>query len=236
MSYGAPEVAERTRQQEVGGRPPMEPLGAQIRAQREERDFTVRGLARASGVSASMISQIELEKARPSMPTLYAIVAVLGMSLDELFVPLGHVAEAPDGGSPVVGRGAAADCSTDWEAPSEGPVLRARNRLKFRLSTGVLLERLTSSHDPKVEFLYVTYLPRAQSCPADALTRHRGLECGVLLSGRLGVTIGDDSYELGPGDSIAFEATKPHRLWAIGDEVATAIWIVRGRKDDPRIP
>lgn len=34
----------------------MEPVGPYIRAQRKERDSTVRGLARASGVSACMIS------------------------------------------------------------------------------------------------------------------------------------------------------------------------------------
>jgi transcriptional regulator with XRE-family HTH domain len=214
----------------------MEPLGAHIRARREERDLTLRDLARASGVSASMISQVELEKASPSMRTLYAIVAALGMSLDELIVSSRHATEAPDGTSAMIASGAKEDCSSDWEAPSDGAVLRERNRLKFRLSTGVLLERLTSSHDPQVEFLYVTYRPRAQSCPADTLTQHRGSERGTLLSGRLGVTIGDESYELAPGDSISFEATEPHRLWAIGDEPATAIWVVRGREDDPRIP
>ena len=43
--------------------------------------------------------------------------------------------------------------------------------------------------------------------------RHMGREYGLVLSGRLRVTIGfDDEHELGPGDSIAFESSRPHRL------------------------
>ena len=37
--------------------------------------------------------------------------------------------------------------------------------------------------------------------------RHMGREYGLVLSGRLRVTIGfDEEHELGPGDSIAFES------------------------------
>ena len=38
-----------------------------------------------------------------------------------------------------------------------------------------------------------------------------------MISGRLGVQIGFDRYELGPGDSISFDSSSPHRLWTIGD-------------------
>jgi quercetin dioxygenase-like cupin family protein len=65
--------------------------------------------------------------------------------------------------------------------------------------------------------------------------RHMGREYGLVLSGRLRVTIGFDEerHELGPGDSIAFDSAIPHRLHNDGDEVATAIWIVLGRHHDP---
>ena len=42
--------------------------------------------------------------------------------------------------------------------------------------------------------------------------RHAGQEFGYLLSGRLLVEVGFDRHELGPGDSISFPATTPHRL------------------------
>jgi transcriptional regulator with XRE-family HTH domain len=80
-------------------------LGARIRSERLRRGLTVRGLARDIGVSASLISQIETERSRPSVSTLYAITAALGISVEELFDP-----EEP---------GARAD--SDAESPSDAP-------------------------------------------------------------------------------------------------------------------
>ena len=55
-----------------------------------------------------------------------------------------------------------------------------------------------------------------------------------MISGRLGVRIGFDEYELSPGHSISFDATSPHRLWAIGSEPAEVLWAVVGRQGDRR--
>jgi mannose-6-phosphate isomerase-like protein (cupin superfamily) len=114
-------------------------------------------------------------------------------------------------------------------------VLRSRNRLTLTLATGVRWERLTASHDPGVEFLYCTYPVGGESCPADKLMTHSGSEYGILIEGRLGATVGEESYELEPGDSIAFQSTTPHRIWTIGEETSIAIWTVVGREGDPRV-
>ena len=50
-----------------------------------------------------------------------------------------------------------------------------------------------------------------------------------LLSGRLQVDVGFERYQLGPGDSISFPATTPHRLANDGPEPARAIWCILGR-------
>src|SRR5947209_9221850 len=63
------------------------PVGQRIRAERLRRDLSLRALAREVGVSASMISQIETGKARPSVSTLYAITSALGLSIEEVFEP-----------------------------------------------------------------------------------------------------------------------------------------------------
>ena len=55
-----------------------------------------------------------------------------------------------------------------------------------------------------------------------------------MISGRLGVRIGFDEYELGPGMAVSFESSAPHRLWAIGDQPAEAIWVVVGRASASR--
>lgn len=107
-------------------------------------------------------------------------------------------------------------------------------RSVINLASGVRWERLTPHSDPNVEFLYVVYPVGAESCPADALVTHGGREYGYVESGTLGVRVGFDEYELGPGASIAFNSSSPHRLWAIGGEPVHAIWVVLGRAADPR--
>ena len=78
------------------------------------------------------------------------------------------------------------------------------------------------------------FIPVRKIDVIDALMTHGGKEYGYVSSGTLGVRVGFDEYELGPGDSIAFHSTSPHRLWTIGDEPAHALWVVIGRKADPR--
>ena len=57
------------------------PIGERIRAERLRHGLTVRGLARDVGVSASLISQIETNKSKPSVSTLYGITSALGLSM-----------------------------------------------------------------------------------------------------------------------------------------------------------
>jgi transcriptional regulator with XRE-family HTH domain len=191
-------------------------VGGRLRERREQRGLSLRALARAVGVSPSMVSQIENGKANPSVGTLYAIVSALGLSLDELFAAEGH-----NGGRAAVAGG----------RRSPGPVLRAPERSRLDLEGGVRWERLSPSADAHVDFLLVTYQAGAESCPPDALMRHSGREYGLVLSGRLGATVGFDSYELAVGDSIAYDSTTPHRFWTVGDEPCRVVWTVIGRTE-----
>jgi transcriptional regulator with XRE-family HTH domain len=195
---------------------PPSHIGPRLRAEREHLGLSLRELARRIGVSASLISQIERDKVNPSVSTLYSLVRELGLGMGDLF--------SADGDRPV--RGVA--------APS--PLVTPETRALIELESGVTWERLTARPDPSVEFLRVVYGPGSESCPDDSLLRHVGREYGYVVSGRLGVQIGFERYELGPGDSISFDSSSPHRLWAIGDGPAEAIWLVAGRQSDPRLP
>jgi transcriptional regulator with XRE-family HTH domain/mannose-6-phosphate isomerase-like protein (cupin superfamily) len=214
-----------------------EPVGEGLRKHRQEAGMSLRALAREVGVSPSLISQIEHGKATPSVATLYAIVSELGISLDELFFdnPRGAAA-APAAVERHADSGNERTPSSHWRAPSEGPVLRAGNRLSLQLASGVRWERLTASHDPGVEFLYCTYPVGGESAPADDLMTHEGSEYGIILEGRCGATVGEDEYELEAGDSIAFDSRTPHRIWNLSDDrPMVAIWTVVGRDGDPRV-
>jgi DNA-binding XRE family transcriptional regulator/quercetin dioxygenase-like cupin family protein len=194
-------------------------IGPRLRAERERQGLSVRELARRVGVSASLVSQIERDKVTPSVSTLWALVRELNMSMGELF--------DDDDAPPSELRALL--------APGMGPVW-ASDRRVIQLASGVTWERLTAGSQPGVEFLRLVYEAGSESCPEDSLIRHTGKEYGHVLSGRLGVQVGFDTYDLGPGDSLSFDGSLPHRLWAIGDEPAEAIWAVVGRQGDASPP
>ena len=192
-------------------------VGSRLRAERERLGISLRELARRVGVSASLVSQIELDRVNPSVSTLYALVTELGMTMSDVF-----------------GDGRPGERAVPQLVSADGLAQRPDTRSVINLASGVRWERLTPHSDPDVEFLYVTYPVGAESCPADALMTHGGREYGYVSSGTLGVRVGFDEYELDPGGSIAFDSSSPHRLWTIGDEPVHAVWVVIGRKADPR--
>ncbi len=197
-------------------------IGPKLRQARERKNMSVRGLARYVGVSPSLVSQIERGRVMPSVGTLYSIANELGLVVDDLFTGA-QPRRAASGGKP---EPTAADVVN--------PVLKTSQRKTIKLADGVRWERLTPTPDKDVEFLVVVYDVGAESCPKDALIRHGGKEYAYMISGHLGIKIGFEEFELGPGDSIAFDAQMPHRLWTIGKEPAEAIWVVLNRHGDAR--
>jgi transcriptional regulator with XRE-family HTH domain len=192
-------------------------VGSRLRAERERLGISLRELARRVGVSPSLVSQIELDRVNPSVSTLYALVTELGMTMSDVF-----------------GDSRAGERAVRQLRGADGLVERPETRRVINLGSGVRWERLTPQSDRDVEFLYVVYPVGGASCPEDALMTHGGKEYGYVSSGTLGVRVGFEEYQLGPGDSIAFDSSSPHRLWAIGDEPVDAIWVVIGREADPR--
>jgi transcriptional regulator with XRE-family HTH domain len=72
-----------------------EDVGKRIRTHREDSNLSLREFARRLGISASAVSQIETGKSRPSVNTLYAVIDELGLSVDDLFSPLGPAGVPP---------------------------------------------------------------------------------------------------------------------------------------------
>jgi transcriptional regulator with XRE-family HTH domain len=196
----------------------LEDIGSRLREERDRVGISQRELARRVGLSSSMISQIESGQSKPSVSTLYGIVTELGVSLDDLFGPNGSSIPPNQDGAPPDG---AADL---------GPMVRVEDRHVIDLDSGVRWERLTSHQHERVDFLHVVYDVGGSSASDRRLMRHSGREYGVVLEGRLGVQLGFDEYQLGPGDSIAFDSTQPHRLWNAGDVPVKGIWFVVGRE------
>ena len=217
-------------------------LGPRLRLVRASRQLSVRELARRVGCSASLISQIERGVSVPSVGVLYSLANELGSSLDYLLFGSGA---GPDAGAGAEvdadagldpGAGAGGDLGAGpAEAPGYGPaaaspppaiVQRGGGRKIIDLASGVRWERLTPQSDATADFLEVIYSPGGHSTDERRPLRHDGREYGLIISGTLQANVGFESYELGPGDSIAFDSSTPHEYLNKTGEPVHAIWIV----------
>lgn len=208
----------------------------------------MRELARLAECSPSLISQIELGRANPSVSTLYSLAAALNISVASLFtVPSAApppVDEAGNDGATGTAPPLASPCRAAPDGPGPrahqrnapgGPelersiVLRRAERRTINLERGVRWELLLPAPEREVDFMEVVYQPFGGSTANDHAIRHRGREMAVLLAGVLSVQIGFEQYELAAGDSMAFDSTIPHRFWNPGAEPVRAIFVVLGR-------
>jgi len=183
---------------------------ARLRAARVAANLSLREVSRRVGISASMLSQIENGRAQPSVATLYALVSTLSLSLDELLT----------GKPPANHR-------------HQTPVVTADDRAVLVMDTGVTWERLTPGPDPMVDALLVTYPPGSSSSSGGGLMSHAGREYGFLLSGRLTVHLGFDTFVIEAGSSVSFDSAIPHAYVNEGTEPASGLWHVIGRNVVP---
>jgi transcriptional regulator with XRE-family HTH domain len=189
-------------------------LGPRLRLAREERRLSVRDLARRIGCSASLISQIERGVSVPSVGVLYSLATELDSSLDYLLFGADQGSRASASSAPAV-------------SPASSEIVqRAGGRDIIDLASGVRWERLTPGADARTDFLEVVYSPGGHSTDERRPLRHDGREYGLVLSGTLQANVGFESYELGPGDSIAFDSSTPHEYLNKTGDVVHAIWVV----------
>ncbi|MFD0741976.1 helix-turn-helix domain-containing protein [Phytohabitans flavus] len=192
----------------------LPPVGERIREARQRHGMSLRALARAVGVSASLISQIETGKSRPSVSTLYAITKALEISVEDVFDGAeAESAPAADRG-PVGGplSGAVLQAVHGLSQPAGhriGPIVRPEAREVLRLDSGVTWERLGHLPGTRIDFLLVTYAPGGTSSSGDQLMRHSGFEYGFLLQGELTLTLGFEEHLLRPGYAVSFASSTP---------------------------
>jgi uncharacterized cupin superfamily protein len=105
-------------------------------------------------------------------------------------------------------------------------VQRRGSRKIIDLASGVRWERLTPGADAMTDFLEVIYSPGGHSTDERRPLRHDGREYGLVISGTLHANVGFESYELGPGDSIAFDSSTPHEYLNKTGDYVHAIWVV----------
>ena len=211
--HSQPTYAEQAEQQ-------FATVRERLSERRRSLGMSMSELARQIGVSPSMISQIERGNSLPSVETLFALAAALGATVDTFFSTRdGAAAARPE---PAESSRATGAVSRTLEPVREHRYLvRRPDRASINVQGGVRWERLTPQALDGVEFLELIYEPRAESNPN--LYRHPGFEMVVVLEGRFDIYVGFERYELGPGDSIAFASSLPHRYVNAADSVSRAV-------------
>lgn len=219
-------------------------VGSLIRRERQKQGLSLRELARRVGVSASMLSQVETDRTRPSVSTIYGIATELGLSIDALLSDTeaasldeaGAVGEASAGGG-VAAVAAAAGTHGPVRPPAMAELncqlVQPEQRRKLELESGVTWELLSDLLPHLVDFMYVSYEPGGRSSSSGKLMRHTGTEFAFLLRGKLKIQVGFDEYVLQPGDALSFDSSQPHLLVNEGTEPAEGIWFVLGRRLTP---
>jgi transcriptional regulator with XRE-family HTH domain len=210
---------------------PTAGIGERLARLRTERGVKVSALARQVGVSPSLISQIERGQSRPSVSTLFELSEALDVPVDAFFRDSADqpapVAPAPAVAPPPGSR------TPQPDRPRHRYVVRSDERDVIEIEGGVRWESLTPRPLDELEFLELVYEGGAESSPR--LYRHPGTEMVLLLSGRLDIHVGFERYELGPGDSIHFPSSMPHRYVNPADETARAVTVIL-RDDQPDAP
>jgi transcriptional regulator with XRE-family HTH domain/quercetin dioxygenase-like cupin family protein len=231
-------------------------VGGLIRRERQRQGLSLRELARRVGVSASMLSQVETDRTRPSVSTIYAIATELGISIDALLSDAGAADAAaadaadagamatpgqPGGAAAMITGGAAASRHVAGVGPGGAvslgelgcQLVKPEDRRKLELESGVTWELLSDLLPHLVDFMYVSYEPGGRSSSSGKLMRHTGTEFAYLLRGKLKIQVGFDEYVLQAGDALAFDSSEPHLLVNEGAEPAEGIWFVLGRRLTP---
>jgi transcriptional regulator with XRE-family HTH domain len=161
-------------------------LGKRVKALRTDRGWSLEALASASGVSRSMLSQIEREQANPTLAVTLRIAQAFSMTLGELL-------QAP---------GAASSVS----------VIRAGDRAyHYRSDKNCRVRTLSPLNLEKdVEFYEVQLQPGGalRSAPHFEGTR----EFLTVQRGQVRVESAGDAETLHPGDSASYRADVPHAI------------------------
>jgi transcriptional regulator with XRE-family HTH domain len=162
-------------------------LATSLRAARKARGLSLDAAAKLSGVSRSMVSQIERGESSPTVATLWALTQALQLDFAGLLEerPAPGIAVIRAGTAPVIQRG-----GVTIRILSSPETIGAQEVYDLTFTAGA---RLTSeAHSPGCR------------------------EHLTVLEGGLTVTSGTARESLGPGDVARYPADRPHEIAAEG--------------------
>ncbi len=177
----------------------QEVLGMRLKSLRLVRRLSLRDLAKATGTSASFISQLERGLTGASTASLNQIASALGVSVAMLF--------------------------EESEAKGHHGVLRRSDRPSLPPSDGC--RKMLLSRPPLSDMeVYVGEFEIGGSTGSDQYTHGDAHEMLVVLRGTVEGSLGEARHVLEEGDSIEYTTSTPHRTENIGSGRAEVMWII----------
>jgi len=171
-------------------------IGARLKAVRQAAKLSQRELARRASVTNATISLIESNQMNPSVGALKRVLDGLPMSLAEFFA--GEAQPAPR--------------KAFYAAEELAEV--GKGKISYRQVGADLRGRA-------LQILVERYAPGADT--GRVMLQHDGEEGGVIIRGRLEVTVAGQTRVLGPGDAYYFESDQPHRFRNIGKDACELV-------------
>ena len=173
-----------------------EALGKKLRQLRREQGLTLRKLAESIGKSESYLSRVENGQIDLSLSTLKEIA-------DQLGRPIAHLLD-------------------DGFLPTDGLIKKGEHR-KLIISSVLEYDILCPSNR---EISLFRMILKEGGSSGDKPYRHKGIEGGIMLKGRVRVVVGNREYILEEGDSLTYRSEQPHWFENVGKGDAIAIWAV----------
>jgi transcriptional regulator with XRE-family HTH domain len=165
-------------------------LGPRLKTLRAHQGLSQRKLAALSGVSNATISLIEHGRTDPSMGMLKRILGAMGVSFAEFF--------------------SADDRQTEKHFYTKDELSEISSGPISYMQVGNDLS------DSQLQILFERYKPGADT--GQSMLSHNAEEGGIVLSGRLELTVGDNVQTLSAGDAYLFNSRIPHRFRNTGSE------------------
>jgi len=199
-------------------------LGGRIRELRIARNFRILDLAQMTGLTSSMISQVERGGISPSIDTLKKIANALEVSVGYFFEDEENLDLDPSNPKTQTPEKTISfdQLRPDLNIVEISPVVHEHQRKILSPGKGVNFYLLNPNMDGPIEFIYNVYEPGCGT--GKGLYSHPGSECGLILEGELVVTILDKEYRLQKGDSITFDSSKPHSKRNEGKVPCICVW------------
>ncbi len=181
---------------------PGQQIAKNIKWFRNERGWSLDRTASETGVSKAMLGQIERGESSPTIATLWKIVKGFSISLSSL------VEERPEAG----------------ELPVT--IFRDANEIRQKIAEDDMLISPLFPYDPGVAFEYFEITLPSGYDRLSASHKKGVVEYITVFDGEMEVFSEGKWYRLKKGQSLRFEADRPHGYRNLGDVPAVALNVI----------